>query len=122
MTSDGGGILLREIEEQFGFIKRFAACFTDYRNPESIEHPVVDLLKQRLFGLCLGYEDLNDHDWLRHDAMLAVLVGKEDPEGHDRLQRQGAAGLGPGTLGLEILTPLERPEFLEARLPGRPDP
>ena len=51
---------MREIEERFGFIKRFAACFTDYRDPESIEHPVVYLLKQRLFGLCLGYEDMND--------------------------------------------------------------
>ena len=108
MTSDGGGILLREIEERFGFIKRFAACFTDYRNPESIEHPVVDLLKQRLFGLCLGYEDLNDHDWLRHDAMLAVLVGKEDPEGHDRLQRRdrGKALAGKSTLNRLELTPV----------------
>ena len=108
VTSDGGGILLREIEERFGFIERFAACFTDYRDPAAIEHSVVDLLKQRIFGLCLGYEDLNDHDWLRHDAMLAVLVGKEDPEGHDRRQRRdrGKALAGKSTLNRLELTPV----------------
>lgn len=108
VTSDGGGILLREIEERFGFIERFAACFTDHRDPELIEHSLVDLLKQRLFGLCLGYEDLNDHDWLRHDAMLAVLVGKEDPEGHDRRRRpdRGKALAGKSTLNRLELTPV----------------
>ena len=108
VTSDGGGILLREIEERFGLIERFAACFTDHRDGELIEHPVVDLLKQRLFGLCLGYEDLNDHDWLRHDAMLAVLVGKEDPEGQDRLQQRdrGKALAGKSTLNRLELTPV----------------
>ena len=108
VTSDGGGILLREIEERFGFIERFAACFTDHRDPELIEHSLVHLLKQRLFGLCLGYEDLNDHDWLRHDAMLAVLVGKEDPEGHDRRQRpdRGKALAGKSTLNRLELTPV----------------
>jgi hypothetical protein len=99
VTSDGGGILLRQIEERFGLIERFAACFTDHRDPASIEHSVTELLKQRLFGLCLGYEDLNDHDWLRHDAMLAVLVGKGDPEGQDRRQRRdrGKALAGKST-------------------------
>lgn len=90
VTSDGGAILLRETEERFGFIKQFAACFTDHRDPQSIEHPVSDLPKRRLFGLCLRYEDLNDHDWLRHDAMLAVLVGKEDP----RATTGGSRGTG----------------------------
>ena len=54
VTSDGGGILLREIEERFRLVEKFAACFTDHRDPELIEHPLVDLLKQRVFGLCLG--------------------------------------------------------------------
>lgn len=108
VTSDGGGILLRQIEERFGLVKRFATCFSDYRDPELIEHPVADLLKQRLFGLCLGYEDLHDHDWLRHDAMLAVLVGKDDPEGHDRRQPQdrGKALAGKSTLNRLELTPV----------------
>ncbi len=108
VTSDGGGILLREIEERFHLVERFAACFTDHRDPELIEHPLVDLLKQRLFGLCLGYEDLNDHDWLRHDALLAVIVGKEDPEGNDRecLRDQGKALAGKSTLNRLELTPV----------------
>lgn len=99
VTSDGGGVLLRQIEERFGFIERFARCFSDHRDPELVEHAVTDLLKQRLFGLCLGYEDLNDHDWLRHDAMLAVLVGTEEPEGHHRRQRRdrGKALAGKST-------------------------
>ena len=108
VTSDGGGILLREIEERFRFVERFAACFTDHRDPESIEHPLVDLLKQRLFGLCLGYEDLQDHDLLRHDAALAVLVGKSDPEGSARHnpRDRGKALAGKSTLNRLELTPV----------------
>lgn len=88
ITSDGGGLLLREVEAKFRFIEQFAGCFTDHRDPEAIEHSVVDLLKQRVFGLCLGYEDLNDHDRLRFDPLLAVLVGKKDPQGNDRLRQR----------------------------------
>src|SRR5207247_10123086 len=73
ITSDAGGLLLREVEQRTGIIRKFAACFTDYRNPELIEHPVEDLVGQRVFGLCLGYEDLNDHDRLRSDPALAVI-------------------------------------------------
>lgn len=108
VTSDGGGILLREVEEQFRFVEKFAACFTDHRDQEKIEHSLVDLLKQRLFGLCLGYEDLNDHDWLRHDALLAVIVGKNDPEGNDREspRDRGKALAGKSTLNRLELTPV----------------
>jgi hypothetical protein len=108
VTSDGGGILLREVEARFGFVERFAACFTDHRDPESIEHPLVDLLKQRVFGLCLGYEDLNDHDRLRHDALMAVMVGKADPEGNDRPhpRDRGTALAGKSTLNRLELTPV----------------
>jgi len=108
VTSDGGGIFLREIENRFRFVEKFADCFTDYRDQEKIEHSLVDLLKQRLFGLCLGYEDLNDHDWLRHDALLAVVVGKDDPEGNDRqsVRDQGKALAGKSTLNRLELTPV----------------
>ena len=88
ITSDAGGVLLREVEERTGLIARFAKCFDDHRDPDKVEHPVVDLLKQRIFGLCLGYEDLNDHDTLRRDPLLAVLVGKDDPTGQDRVDAQ----------------------------------
>jgi hypothetical protein len=80
ITSDGGGLLLREIEKRIGILRQFAACFTDYRNPDLIEHPVKELVAQRVYGLALGYEDLNDHDELRNDPLLAVLVEKEDPD------------------------------------------
>jgi hypothetical protein len=100
ITSDAGGLLLREVELRTGIIDKFAACFTDYRDPRSIEHPVADLVAQRLCGMCLGYEDLNDHDRLRSDPALAMIVGKEDPKGeHRRDQRdRGKALAGKSTL------------------------
>lgn len=108
VSSDGGGILLREVEERFGLVEKFASCFTDYRDPELIEHSLVGLLKQRLFGICLGYEDLNDHDLLRYDALLATIVGKEDPEGNDResARDRGKALAGKSTLNRLELTPV----------------
>src|SRR6516162_1136180 len=100
ITSDAGGLLLREVELRTGIIRQFAACFTDYRDPESIEHPVEDLLAQRLYGMSLGYEDLNDHDRLRADPALAVMVGKEDPKGEHRRDKRdrGKALAGKSTL------------------------
>jgi hypothetical protein len=59
---------------------QFATYFTDYRNPDLIDHPVKELVAQRVYGLALGYEDLNHHDELRNDPLLAVLVEKEDPD------------------------------------------
>jgi hypothetical protein len=108
ITSDAGGLLLREVEAKFRFIEQFARCFTDHRDPERTEHPLLDLLKQRIFALCLGYEDLNDHDQLRLDPLLAVLVGKEDPLGADRPRRrdQGKALAGKSTLNRLELTPI----------------
>src|SRR5713101_7215425 len=79
ITSDGGGLLLREVEKRIGILHQFAACFTDYRNADLIEHPVEDMVAQRVYGLALGYEDLNDHEELRNDPLLAVLVEKADP-------------------------------------------
>ena len=86
ITTDGGGLLLREVEKRIRILRQFAACFTDYRNPELIEHTVEELVAQRVYGLALGYEDLNDHEELRNDPLLAVLVEKGDPS------RQALAG------------------------------
>lgn len=107
ITSDAGGLLLRELELKAGIIQQFAECFDDFRDPEKIEHTVVELLKQRVFGLALGYEDLNDHEQLRHDPLLAVLVGKSDPTGEDRLEprSQGVPLAGKSTLNRLELTP-----------------
>ena len=74
ITSDAGGLLLREVERRTGIVAQFAACFGDHRDPARIEHTVEELVGQRVYGLALGYEDLNDHDALRHDPLLAVLV------------------------------------------------
>jgi len=81
ITSEGGGLLLREVEKRIGIVRQFAACFRDYRNPDLIEHTVEELVAQRVYGLALGYEDLNDHEELRKDPLLAVLVEKCDPVG-----------------------------------------
>lgn len=106
VTSDGGALLLREVEEKFRFLERFATCFSDHRDPDLIEHSLAELLKQRVFGLCLGYGDLLDHDRLRHDPLLAVLVDKEDPLGNDRLHPadRGKALAGKSTLNRLELT------------------
>jgi len=84
ISSDGGGILLREVEKLTNIIEGFSACFTDYRAPERVEHTVEELVSQRVYGIALGYEDVNDHEILRYDPLLASLVGKADPMGSDR--------------------------------------
>jgi hypothetical protein len=108
ITSDAGGLLLREVDNAFGFLDAFTRCFTDHRDPELIEHSLSHLLRQRVFGLCLGYEDLNDHDRLRFDPLLAVLVGKNDPLGNDRLRAgdRGKPLAGKSTLNRLELTPV----------------
>jgi hypothetical protein len=108
ITSDAGALLLRETERATGIIGQFAACFTDHRDPDLIEHAVKELIAQRVYALCLGYEDLNDHDALRHDPLLAVLVGKEDPLGEDRVRERdkGKALAGKSTLNRLELTPV----------------
>jgi hypothetical protein len=76
VTSDAGALLLGATDRAIGMIGRFAACFHDERRAELIEHEVATLVGQRVFGIALGYEDLNDHDQLRHDPMMAILAGK----------------------------------------------
>jgi Transposase DDE domain group 1 len=76
VTSDAGGLLLGATDRAIGLVNRFAACFRDWRCGELIEHTVATLVGQRVFAIALGYEDLNDHDELRHDPMLAILAGK----------------------------------------------
>jgi hypothetical protein len=76
ITSDAGGLLLGATDRAVGLVGRFSACFADARRPDLIEHEVATLVGQRVFGIALGYEDLNDHDTLRHDPAMAVLAGK----------------------------------------------
>jgi hypothetical protein len=108
ITSDGGALLLRKTEQLTGIIRQFAACFTDHRNPDLIEHTVEELIAQRVYALALGYEDLNDHDDLRVDPLLATVVGKRDPTGNTRQRRRdrGKALAGKSTLNRLELTPV----------------
>ena len=78
LTSDGGAVLLREVDRATGILVQFAACFRDYRDPGRITHAVAALVRQRVYGLALGYEDLNDHERLRHDPLFAVLAEAAD--------------------------------------------
>lgn len=106
ITSDAGGLLLREVEERFGIVKQFAGCFTDYRDPLKTEFTVLELLLQRVMGLALGYEDLNDHEQLRHDPLLALLCGRENILGNDRVDENiGRPLAGKSTLNRLELTP-----------------
>jgi len=78
LTSDGGAVLLREVDRVTGLLSQFAACFRDARDPARLTHPVAALVRQRVYALALGYEDLNDHEHLRHDPLFAVLAEAAD--------------------------------------------
>ena len=84
ISSDAGAVLLREVEAARGFLRRFSRCFVDRRDPRYLEHSVREIVSQRILGICLGYEDTNDHDELRRDPLLATVCGKLDPTGQDR--------------------------------------
>jgi hypothetical protein len=107
ITSDAGGLLLREVEQRFGIIRQFAGCFTDHRDPGKLEFTVEELLLQRVMGLALGYEDLNDHEQLRHDPLLALLCGRSDITGADRLDPQDQDKSLPPLAGKSTLNRLE---------------
>jgi len=78
ITSDGGGLLLREVDRRIGLLNRLARCFRDGRDAGRVQHSVREMLAQRIYGLALGYEDLNDHEQLRTDPMMSVLADKAD--------------------------------------------
>ena len=80
MTSDAGGLLLRETDRRLKLLPRFAQCFLDGRNAERVQHTVAEMVSQRVYALALGYEDVNDHEQLRQDPVLKLLAGKQDLE------------------------------------------
>jgi hypothetical protein len=109
LSSDGGALLLREVDARFGITRRLRQCFTDHRHKDLIEHSVEELLRQRLYGLALGYEDLNDHGDLMRDPLLALSLGKKDVEGRERRRAsdQGKALASSSTLNRLELTPAD---------------
>jgi len=95
-TSDAGGVLLRETDRRLKLLCRFAACFVDGRSAARIEHRVEEMVSQRVYGIAMGYEDLNDHEQLRHDPLLGMMAGKAEA---------GTALAGKSTLNrLELST------------------
>src|ERR1700677_4191655 len=78
ISSDGGAFLLRQTDRRLNLLARLAEFFLDGRNQEQVEHSILEMLSQRIYGLALGYEDLNDHEQLRNDPVFGVLAGKEN--------------------------------------------
>jgi hypothetical protein len=78
ISSDGGALLLRQTDQRLNLLPRLAECFLDGRNQNLIDHSIQEMLAQRVYGLALGYEDLNDHEQLRHDPVFGILAGREE--------------------------------------------
>jgi Transposase DDE domain group 1 len=78
ISSDGGALLLRQTDRRLNLLPRLGECFLDARNPELVKHSVQEMLSQRIYGLALGYEDINDHELLRTDPLFGVLAGREE--------------------------------------------
>lgn len=99
LSSDGGSLLLREVDRNHAFTHQLAKCFTDTRFAPLVEHKLEHLLAQRIHGIALGYEDINDHDKLRLDPLLALTCDKEDLLGENRAEEnQGKALAGKSTI------------------------
>jgi len=106
ITSDAGGLLLGD--RAIGMVDRFARCFTDSRSQELVEHTVATMVGQRVFGIALGYEDVVDHDELRHDPILAVLAGKLTARRKNCAPVAGKSTLNRLELGGEEVTPYHK--------------
>ena len=104
ITSDAGALLLGAADRAIGLVGRFAECFIDRRRPELVEHLVPTLVGQRIFGIALGYEDLNDHDELRHDPVMAVLAGKLQARRGDCAPVAGKSTLNRLELSRDVAT------------------
>ena len=100
LSSDGGALLLRQVDANLGLTQTLSQCFGDTRDQHFVDHSVQQMLAQRIYGLALGYEDLNDHQRLRLDPLLATACNKRDPLGQDRFNpaHRGIALAGASTL------------------------
>jgi hypothetical protein len=98
LTTEGGALLLREADRKIGLLRRVVSCFRDARDPQRIEHELSEMLVQRVYGLALGYQDVNDHEELRNDPLLGMLAGRRD---------LGAPLAGKSTLNRLELMPSE---------------
>lgn len=112
ISSDGGLPLVREVDKRLGLLAALASCFEDYRRQDLIEHSVEELVSQRVYGTIAGYEDLNDHEQLSRDPLLATVVGKPDVQGQQRRRPEdvGQPLASPSTLNRLELTPADASE------------
>ena len=106
ITSEAGALLLGATDQVIGLTRRLAGCFQDHRDPAFVEHALETLLMQRVVGIALGYEDLIDHDELRHDPVLAVLAGKLEARRSDCAPLAGKSTLNRLELGRAGAQPL----------------
>ncbi len=123
LSSDAGGVLLREVDKRIGLTAQVSKCWVDYRNPASVEHHVHELISQRLYAIALGYEDLNDHAERRGDAVLSLLVGKRDVTGARRIRARdrGDALASASTLNrMELGEPEKAAHDRYKRIVARP--
>lgn len=104
VSSDGGALLLRAVDQQTGLLDLASGCFTDARDPDLMEHDLGALVRQRVLGMCLGYEDLNDHDFLQGDSVLALACGRRDVHG---AERRKSADVGKSLASSSTLNRLE---------------
>src|SRR5436853_7575079 len=99
ISSDGGALLLRETDRRLNLLPRMAQSFLDGRSPERVEHSILEMVSQRVYGLALGYEDVNDHEQLRKDPVFGVLAGREELDaplaGKSTLNRMELGSGGP---------------------------
>jgi hypothetical protein len=120
LTSDAGGLLLGAADRSLDLVRRLAGCFRDARDPRFVEHAVATLVGQRVFGIALGYEDLNDHDELRHDPIMAVLAGKLEARREDCAPVAGKSTLNRLELSRDAVTRYQKishePAAIEALL------
>lgn len=93
VTSDAGLTLIAELDRKRAITSRLAECFKDYREPNKIIHPVNSLIAQRIYGLIMGYEDINDHETLRHDPIFSLAVGKVINSGQESITLVGKSTL-----------------------------
>jgi hypothetical protein len=120
VTSDAGALLLGATDRAIDLVSRFADCFRDHRCQERIEHEVATLVGQRVFAIALGYEDLNDHDELRHDPLMAVLAGKLTARRSDCAPVAGKSTLNRLELSQQEPTRYHRIAYDEAAVEALP--
>src|SRR5260221_2687098 len=118
ITSDAGALLLGATNRAIRMVDRLASCFVDRRSQAQVEHTVATLVGQRIFAIALGYEDLNDHETLRHDPLMAVLAGKLKARRPDCAAAAGKAKLD--TLGMSQTDPSRDPKTSYDSAPGGP--